>query len=77
MGLRLFAKNVVRLFGIDLKVHKKSIRRHDALEGMLDNLKYEIADQIGNIVLPHVIKAQETIRLNSPSPKRAILFRDE
>lgn len=76
MGLRLFAKNIVRLFGIDLKVHKKSIRRHDALEGMLDNLKYEIADQIGNIALPRVIKAQETIRALYSSRKSIARFGD-
>ena len=63
MGLRLFAKNLVRLFSIDLKQHKKLIRKHDTLETMLDNLKYEIADQIKDIRLPKVIKAKETIKL--------------
>lgn len=46
MGLKLFAKNLVRLFSIDLKKHKKLIRKHETLETMLDNLKYEIADQV-------------------------------
>lgn len=76
MGLKLFAKNLVRLFSIDLKKHKKLIRKHETLETMLDNLKYEIADQIKNIELPIVVKAEETIKALYSSRKSMARFGD-
>lgn len=76
MGLRLFAKNLVRLFSIDLKQHKKLIRKHDTFETMLDNLKYEIADQIKDIKLPKVTDAQNTIKTLYSSNKSMVRFGD-
>lgn len=76
MGLKLFAKNMVRLFSIDLKQHKKLIRKHDTLETMLDNLKYEIADQIKDIRLPKVVKAKETIKTLYSTRKSMARFGD-
>lgn len=76
MGLKLFAKNLVRLFSIDLKKHKKLIRKHETLETMLDNLKYEIADQVKNIELPQVVKAEETIKVLYSSHKSMARFGD-
>lgn len=76
MGLRLFAKNIVRLFNIDLKIHKKSIRKHDSFETMIDNLKYEIADKSENIKLPIVVKASETIKTLYSSRKSIARFGD-
>lgn len=76
MGLKLFAKNLVRLFNIDLKKHKKLIRKHETLETMLDNLKYEIADQVKDIELPQVVKAEETIKVLYSSHKSMARFGD-
>lgn len=76
MGLKLFAKNVVRLFSIDLKKHKKLIRKHDTLEGMLDNLKYEIFEEMKSVQIPEVIKAKETIKELYSSRKSLVRFGD-
>lgn len=76
MGLKLFGKNIVRLFSIDLKKHKKLIRKHDKLETMLDNLKYEICDELKYLQLPKVIKAEETINALTSSRNSLVRFGD-
>lgn len=43
---------------------------------MLDNLKYEIADQVKNIELPQVVKAKETIKALYSSRKSMVRFGD-
>ena len=43
---------------------------------MLDNLKYEIADQVKDIELPQVVKAEETIKVLYSSHKSMARFGD-
>lgn len=76
MGLKLFSKNIVRLFNIDLKKHKKLIRKHDTYETMLDNLRYEILDELQSIRIPKMIKARETIKELYSSRKSLVRFGD-
>lgn len=76
MGLKLFTKNVVRLFNIDLKKHKKLIRKHDTYETMLDNLRYEILDELQTIRIPKMIKARETIKELYSTRKSLVRFGD-
>ena len=76
MGLRLWAKNAVRLFSIDLKQHKKAIRKHETFETMFDNLKYEILEELKSAQIPKMVKARETIRALCSSRKSLVRFGD-
>ena len=60
MSPTLFAKNLIRLFKFDLKSFHKTIRRYADLDLMMDNLKYEIADEIRDMKLPKVLSQMET-----------------
>ena len=55
MGATLFAKNLIRLLKFDLKAHHKAIKKYADYEYMLDNLKYEICDEVKSLRLPKVL----------------------
>lgn len=76
MGLKLFTKNVVRLFNVDLKKHKKLIRKHETFETMLDNLKYEILDEVKYIRIPKMVNATDTIKNLYSTRKSLVRFGD-
>ena len=59
MGATLFAKNLIRLLKFDLKAHHKAIKKYADYEYMLDNLKYEICDEVKSLRLPKVLGQKE------------------
>lgn len=61
MGATLFAKNLIRLLKFDLKAHHKAIKKYADYEFMLDNLKYEICDEIKNLRLPKVLDQKNSV----------------
>lgn len=62
MGVTLFAKNIIRLLKFDLKSHHKAIKKYADYEFMLDNLKYEICDEIKSLKLPTVLGQKESVQ---------------
>lgn len=62
MSPTLFAKNLIRLFKFDLKSFHKTIRRYADLDLMMDNLKYEIADEIRDMKLPKVLSQMDSVK---------------
>lgn len=76
MGMSLFGKNFLRLFKFDLKAHHKTLRELKNVPLWLDNLKYEIADEIQNIKLPKVMTPQESIEEILNSNKSVVRFGD-
>ena len=61
MGATLFAKNLIRLLKFDLKAHHKAIKKYADYEYMLDNLKYEICDEIKSLKLPKVLGQKASV----------------
>lgn len=61
MGATLFAKNLIRLLKFDLKAHHKAIKKYADYEYMLDNLKYEICDEVKSLRLPKVLGQKESV----------------
>lgn len=61
MGATLFAKNLIRLLKFDLKAHHKAIKKYADYEFMLDNLKYEICDEIKYLRLPKVLDQKNSV----------------
>ena len=61
MGVTLFGKNILRLFKLDLKAHHKAIKKYADFELMLDNLKYEICDELSDLKIPHVLSQKESV----------------
>ena len=61
MGTTLFAKNLIRLLKFDLKSHHKAIKKYADYEFMLDNLKYEICDEIKSLRLPNVLNQKDSV----------------
>lgn len=78
MGINVttFAKNVLRLFKFDLKAHHKAVREFKDFPAMLDNLKYEIADEIASLKLPKVLTPYESIEAILHSNKSVARFGD-
>lgn len=76
MGMTMFAKNVIRLFKFDLKTHHKAVRQFKDFPDMLDNLKYEIADEIRSVRLPKVMTPFESIETILHSNKSVARFGD-
>lgn len=76
MGLSLFAKNIIRLCKFDLKHHHKTIRKYADFELMLDNLKYEIADEIKDIRLPKVLSQTDSVKEIIKTKKSVARFGD-
>lgn len=76
MGLQLFGKNLLRLFKFDLKTHHKTIREANNFPLWLDNLKYEIADEIRTVKLPQVLNPFDSIQAILNSNKSVIRFGD-
>lgn len=76
MGATLFAKNIIRLFKFDLKHFYKTLRKYENLDLMLDNLKYEIADEVKDIKLPKVLKPLDSIKEIIRSQKSVARFGD-
>ena len=76
MGATLFAKNLIRLLKFDLKAHHKAIKKYADYEYMLDNLKYEIADEIKDIRLPKVLSQTDSIKEIIKTKKSVVRFGD-
>ena len=76
MSLKMFGKNIIRLFKFDLKTHHKAVRQFKEFPFMLDNLKYEIADEIKSIKLPKVLNQYESIEAILNSDKSVARFGD-
>ena len=76
MGVRLFGKNLLRLFKFDLKTHHKAVREFDNFPKWLDNLKYEIADEIQSVKLPHVLNQFESVQAILETNKSVARFGD-
>ncbi len=76
MGLTLFAKNIIRLCKFDLKHHHKTIRKYADFELMLDNLKYEIADEIKDVRLPKVLSQTDSVKEIIKTKKSVARFGD-
>lgn len=76
MGAKMFGKNLIRLFKFDLKAHHKATREFQNFPKMLDNLKYEIADEIKSIKLPKVLNQFESIEAILNSNKSVARFGD-
>ena len=76
MGMQMFGKNLIRLFKFDLKTHHKAVREFNNFPKMLDNLKYEIADEISRIKLPKVLGQFESVEAILNSNKSVARFGD-
>ncbi len=76
MGIQLFAKNVIRLFKFDLKTHHKAMREFKNFPKMIDNLKYELADELKGIRLPKVLNQFESVEAILNSDKSVARFGD-
>ena len=76
MSPTLFAKNLIRLFKFDLKSFHKTIRRYADLDLMMDNLKYEIADEIRDMKLPKVLSQMDSVKEIIKTKKSVARFGD-
>ena len=76
MSLQMFGKNIIRLFKFDLKSHHKAVRQFKEFPFMLDNLKYEIADEIKSIKLPKILNQFESVEAILNSNKSVARFGD-
>lgn len=76
MSLTLFAKNLIRLFKFDLKYFYKNVRKYEHMDLMLDNLKYEVADEVKNLKLPKVLDPLESIKEIIRTKKSVARFGD-
>lgn len=76
MSLTLFGKNIIRLFKFDLKYFYKNIRKYEHMDLMLDNLKYEIADEVKTIKLPKVLGPLDSIKEIIRTKKSVARFGD-
>ena len=76
MGLQMFGKNIIRLFKFDLKTHHKAVREFEKFPMMLDNLKYEIADEIRSLKLPKVMTQFESVQAILDTNKSVARFGD-
>ncbi len=76
MGMSLFGKNFLRLFKFDLKAHHKAVREFKDFPRWLDNLKYEIADEIRTVRLPKVLNQFDSVKAILDSNKSVARFGD-
>lgn len=76
MGVSLFARNIVRLFKFDLKSHHKASRQVPDLPMLLDNLKYELAEELASVRLPKVLTQEESVKAILGSNKSVARFGD-
>lgn len=76
MSLTLFFKNIIRLGKFDLKHHHKTLRKYADFDLMLDNIKYEICDEIKDIKLPKVLSQMESVKEIIKSKKSVARFGD-
>lgn len=76
MGAKMFGKNLMRLFKFDLKAHHKATREFQNFPKMLDNLKYEIADELKSIKLPKILNQFESVEAILNSNKSVARFGD-
>lgn len=76
MGITRFGKNIIRLFKFDLKSHHKAVQEFNKFPMYLDNLKYELADEIKNIKLPKVLDQFESVNAILNSNKSVARFGD-
>lgn len=76
MGMTMFGKNLIRMFKFDLKTHHKAVREFQKFPMMLDNLKYEIADEIKSLKLPKVLDQFASVQAILDSNKSVSRFGD-
>ena len=76
MGIVTFGKNIIRLFRYDLKKHHKAISELRKYPKLIDNIKYQIADEIATVQLPNILNQFESIEAIINSNKSVIRFGD-
>ena len=76
MGIKMFGKNIIRLFKFDLKSHYKAVQEFNKFPMYLDNLKYELADELQHIKLPKILDAYSSVEEIIKTNKSVARFGD-